>query len=530
MDNVFIPFPFGSQAEELIIYSERTIIDIEEAEKMLSTYSSKSKFADSQWLIDKANEDQNITDKRRTISFFEIENQDNCNDLKLSALMRLMKRQSTRVAAHAVLVVREFLNSISDNTKAFSEVNAEDILSYNNYLFNSGKTTSLKNRLGKWFLVKDFFKTMNYQEQFSIMDKYITEQFPDKRRVEEKLIPEKVAEKLDVEFLKDGVPLPFKAIYWTLRLLPNRIHEVLSMKMNCVKQLDKEYFMVSIPTFKQTGPYSLGSIKLIEIKYNGIGQYYIDLLKEFIQQRKQEEFSSDDDFLFYSYRYYLIKGQDGNYRYTCSKTPYTAITLDRVNYFFKHFCISRNVLLEDGTPYSVTSHQFRHNATSDRINSGIFRSIDVQGLTYHHSTSMIEQTYTHQDKKAMTEAAPVVFRGRIINTDNERKINQLLSKPYAKNIYKLGICSDVRSCDKDKSQCLRCEYMIPDVDDLDYYKHELQDWMKKRDAANHIGNVIFVELCDDWIEAYQIVIDKVLSALTNEDVTITGGAHDENAE
>jgi hypothetical protein len=112
--------------------------------------------------------------------------------------------------------------------------------------------------------------------------------------------------------------------------------------------------------------------------------------------------------------------------------------------------------------------------------------------------------------------SPVIFRGRIINTDNERKLNHILKKSYAKRIYHLGICSDIRNCSKDKSQCLRCDFMVPDVDDLGYYKEELQDWTEKMDTAKKIGNIPFVELCQDWIDSYVIVINKVLDALSDE--------------
>ncbi len=528
--SVYIPSPLGAEAEQPIVYSERSVVDIDDARKILHTYSSVSQFEDEQWIIDKANEDQNLTDKLRTISFLKISNVENRNTLKIAAVMRLMKRYSTRVVAHMVWIVREFLTVTQSENVEFASITPEAIFAYNNYLFHSGLKTALKNRLGKWFLVKDFFKTNGFQRQYSLMDQYITDTFPDKRRVDEKLIPEDVARRLDVEFLKDDIPLPFKVIYWTLRLLPNRIHEALSMKMNCLKQLDTEYYMVSIPTFKQTGPYRLGNIKLIEIKYSGIGQYYIDLLRSFIQQRKKESYSADDDFLFYSYRYLLMRDKDGEYHYSCGKAAYTPLTIDRVNYFFKHLCRSRNIMTEDGKPYNVTSHQFRHNATSERINSGIFRSIDIQGLTYHHSTAMIEQTYTHQDVNAMADTGAVIFKGRVINTNDDRKINQFLKRPYAKSIYKLGICSDVRSCDEDKSKCLRCKYMIPDADDLDYYEKELQDWKSKKLAAERIGNNIYADLCTDWIASYETVINRVLKALTNEDVGKDGGIEDEAAK
>ena len=150
------------------------------------------------------------------------------------------------------------------------------------------------------------------------MEKYTTEVFPDERRVEAKYIPEEVAKSMDVEFLKEYIPLAFRLIYWLLRLIPNRITEVLSMKMNCVKQLDDDFYMISIPTFKQSGPYSIGSIKLIEVKYSGMGKYLIDLINQFIEERKHKPHSSENDFLFYSHVYKLNKNKDG-YKIPCGE-------------------------------------------------------------------------------------------------------------------------------------------------------------------------------------------------------------------
>lgn len=524
---VYIPFPSGSEAEQPIIPSERSIIDIADAAKMLHTYSSVSEFEDEQWLIDKINEDRNLMNNRRTISFLKIANRDNCVILKIAAVMKLMRHLSVRNIAKLVWTVRKFLFITQSQDTPFAEITSESILTYYNHLFNSSLHGSREYNLSKWFVVKDFFKISGFQKQYRLMDQYIMERPPDKRRIEGKLIPEEVAQKLDIIFFKDNIPLPFRVMYWSLRLIPNRIHEVLSMKMNCLKKLNSEYYIVSIPTFKQAGPYSLGNIKLIEIKYCNMGQYYIDLLKDFIKQRKNESHSVDDDFLFYAYRHQFKSNQNGEYHFSCCKAPYSPLTIDRVSALFKNVCKRCNIRTENGEPYSVTSHQFRHNAISDRINSGIFRSIEVQGLTYHHSTAMIDQTYTHQDVRTMVESAPIIFKGRIINSVDERQINKLLERPYAKRIYKLGICSDVRNCDKDKSQCLRCKYMIPDANDLDYYEQELQDWHAKQKKAELIGNEIFAELCEDWIVSYETLINRVLKALTNEDVTIAGGTPNE---
>jgi hypothetical protein len=187
--------------------------------------------------------------------------------------------------------------------------------------------------------------------------------------------------------------------------------------------------------------------------------------------------------------------------------------------FFKKVCTAYEVKDENGNLVSLTSHQFRHNAITDRLTSGIFRPIEVMGLTAHHNTQMIEQSYTHRSAKDLSiENKKVLFRGRIINTDNDLQENAILKRPFAKRIYKLGVCSDVRECSHDKSQCLRCPYLIPNADELDYYQNEINDWQIKLDKANAVGNTDFAELCSYWIESYQILIERILKILTNENV------------
>lgn len=59
------------------------------------------------------------------------------------------------------------------------------------------------------------------------------------------------------------------------------------------------------------------------------------------------------------------------------------------------------------------------------------------------------------------------------------------------------------------------------VDNLDYYKEEMNDWERKKEKALKIENIDFAELCQNWIDSYEIAIQKVLHALTNEEVELT---------
>lgn len=527
MDNRLL-LDAGTSALQFEIKSLSNRLPKNEAEKILSSYSTKSTYDDQTWVIDKINLDQNITDKLRSIYFGKFKSDVMLSEAKDWAIMLLMKRRDNRSITLLLSSLRKLIESIQSNAISFCEVSAVDILNYYNYLFNTTEF-GVKSRLESWFNVQNFFKEMEFESQYLTMKKYILPGFPDKRKVPGKLIPEEIVAQLDFHLKTMDLPHAYRTIYWILRLIPNRIGEVLSMSNKCLKAIDNNTFVLTIPTFKQSGRFATGTLKLIEIKYEGIGKYLIDLVK---QQIKSVEDNPEEgnDFLFRSPTYRLfLDDHNRDIKYMEFRKKHSLIRPEGFNKFLRILCEHKEIKNFAGKLVKVTSHQFRHNAISDRLNSGIFRAIDIMSLTKHHNTKMIEQTYTHTTKENLQKDAPIIYRGRIINTSNEKKLNQLLARPYAKRIYKLGICADISNCSRDKSQCLRCEYMIPSFDDLDYYEYELLDWQKKKESALENGNVVFSELCQDWIESYEIIIRKVLGAITNENVVVLeGGLKNDN--
>jgi len=164
----------------------------------------------------------------------------------------------------------------------------------------------------------------------------------------------------------------------------------------------------------------------------------------------------------------------------------------------------------------------RHNAISDRANSGIFRLTDISYLTGHHNTQMIEQTYTHPDPQLLIERvkelngeAPIVFEGHIINSNDEKRYSKIMERPFAKQIHNLGICSDIRDCGKDKFICIGCSYLLPDYDNLDNYKMELETWKQKLEIAEKSSNIYWSDNCKNNILLYESLIIRIINAITN---------------
>ena len=511
-----IPFFDGNNALQLEIVGTGEQMTIEEANEKLKSYCSTSSFSDNTWIIDKVFTDKNIQQHRKSIYFSQIENPYLRHEVKMWIIYRMMKRRSVSTLIDDVTHVSKLANCINSKTKTFKDVKPVEVLSFYQLLFENSPEISLRGQLRDWYGARTFATEMKFNALKNCMNKYVVESYPQGGRYDDKYIPEEVAVKLDIFMKQESVPLVFRCIYWSLRLIPNRVTEVLSLTVNCLKQIDKDTYVLTIPTFKQAGSYYKGSIKMIELKDEGIGSYYINLLKQQIEYTKNIE--ADDDFLFYAKKYRnKINGNEIKY-FNC-KGPDIKISYSHTRTFFKTVCDVKKYVDEKGNPISIATHQFRHNAITDRLTSGIFRPIEVMGLTAHHNTQMIENSYTHRTAKDLTIGEkPIVFNGRIINTDNDMQENSILRRPFAKRIYKLGVCSDIRDCNCDKSKCLRCEYLIPNADDLDYYQNEMNDWKTKMEKANSIGNTDFAELCEYWIESYEILIERIIKTLSNENV------------
>lgn len=506
-----------STAKRLEIICPGEHMTIEEAEKKLQSYCSQSLFDDDTWVVDNAFCDKNTNRNKKSIYFSQIKNEPLKNEVKLWILYRLMKRRSVSTLVDDVTHVSKLANCIDGNINSFDKITPAHVLNFYNLIFENSPEITLRGQLRDWYGVKTFANEMKLKTLKSCMNKYVVEQYPQNPKVDSKYIPDDVAIKMDIIMKLDTIPLAYRCVYWSLRLIPNRITEVLSLTTNCLKQIDEDTYMITFPTFKQAGSYYKGSVKMIELKYDGIGKFYIDLIKSQIEYT--QGLNKNDQFLLYTPVYRMTKPND---KIKFSLMPgRELILLDSHDIwrFFKKVCTAYELKDESGNLVSLTSHQFRHNAITDRLTSGIFRPIEVMGLTAHHNTQMIEQSYTHRSAKDLSiENKKVVFRGRIINTDNDLQENAILKRPFAKRIYKLGVCSDVRECSHDKSQCLRCPYLIPNADELDYYQNEINDWQIKLDKANAVGNTDFAELCSYWIESYQILIERILKILTNENV------------
>ncbi|MCF7753184.1 hypothetical protein KQ941_01925 [Paenibacillus xylanexedens] len=102
------------------------------------------------------------------------------------------------------------------------------------------------------------------------------------------LLPKRVITAWDKAFKNENldIPLELRVVYWLIRSFPNRITEILSMKIDSLKSFYSQY-VIQIPTYKQNGGHPEAVLKPIPVVYAGHGKYVIDLLKRLQIQTKQ---------------------------------------------------------------------------------------------------------------------------------------------------------------------------------------------------------------------------------------------------
>lgn len=483
-----------TEVGEMEYIFEKPEIDFsdEERESLLDLYTD-SEFYDTSWVIRNNRSDMNLSKTSRTISFPNVHSDIPLRDF---ALYRLICGRAPATLRNEVHNIGLCLSCVDRPLEEFSKSDLFEIFkSISSRNIKTNSFVSIYNSFGL------FLKEMSMNDMAAVWSGYqVPKYIPPK--CSEKYISEYVSKQLDAIFSTDKIPLVFRCIYWTLRLFPCRIEEVVSIKVGAMKAINDSQFVLFIPTSKMAGPYDSPEIKSIYINNEGICAKYIEMIKE--QQAYVETLGNQDtDFLF-KYRP-KVEFQRGDKPISYERSACT-ISIKTFSKWLSKFCKEYKVSEENGEPAHVTSHQFRHNATTDRLSSGHFHMVELVHLTGHHSTTMMSRSYAHNKP----ERKPVMFQGRIIDTDSERQMGIITSSPFSRTIHNLGICGDSSGCTKSTAHCLlRCEYFTPDSKYLPYYLRDLESWENKLKIAGLTGNKQYASLCQDWIDGYKRILTRV---------------------
>lgn len=383
------------------------------------------------------------------------------------------------------------------------------------YEYLNSKDFSKNTKSGIWSTMNMFFKTMNGWDNKELKNLFLKCPYDRQLKFDSKFIPTEIANDLDRVFMNENSPLHIRVVYWILRLIPSRVSEVMGIKIDCLKKYNGNYVLF-IPTWKQNGGHQEPILRSVHLEDVGISGYLIKLIKD--QQREAKEIqyhlANDQKGALLSYRQCYTK--NGKiYKYGNS---YYVITRDYISSYFKKVCVENNIVDNDGKPYRVTTHQFRHNGITDRLASG-FTIAQIKEITAHHGDSMIYNSYNHLNLKPetiikqqkylhkedeLTENKHVLFAGRILNMEEQLE-KRLLKNPRAHKV-RGGICSDITGCKSDMLNCLSCEYFVPDKEQIDYYKEQIVAWKEK--SLKFSDFPLIKNTADENIKLYEKVLER----------------------
>lgn len=407
---------------------------------------------------------------------------------KYFAIMRLLNGNVIRTVQGNVTSLTVFLKFLSEvhSNISISTCDISIASSFKTYL--DASVLGIQTKRNIWSSAGNLLKTMDGFDGMKCKNPFRFNPYPYKRKLDSKYIPDSVAKKLDAVFMNGNIDVYFRCIYWILRLIPSRISEVLGMKINCIKPFNGK-FVLFIPTWKQNGGHVEPILRSIHLHEEGIAGHLIGLIQE--QQTAatalQSELPENKRNTLFSYRRAL------HYKNKTTSTAWKAhvMTLSNVSYHFRRICEQYGIRGEDGEVYNLTSHQFRHNGITDRLEAG-FTLEQIADMTGHHGNAMIWNSYAHLDLKPKTiqqkqkyvlaepestENPYILFGGRILNM--EEMMEKRLLKNLRAHRVPGGICSDITGCKSDMWDCLECEHFIPDKEQLSYFKEQADSWRVK---------------------------------------------------
>lgn len=465
--------------------------EIAELKLFLPLYSSNNKFEDDIWVMDKLLSNQSTAQPVRTLYFTKISDREK-EMLKIFSLSKLSTKKGIRTIKTNIYGIQKFIGFLSSKLGGISllDVNKKVILEFENYL--KMMKLSFRSKEAIWGGVASFYTELGRYEIVPLI-KFGNNPFSvprHKRATTNKYIDEFVVKQLDEIFRNEEIPLIYRTAYWVCRLIPNRITEVSSMKIGCIKPYINER-VITIPTFKQNGGYEEPEMKQIALKEEGMGKYLLDLIRQQEEVSKgMQGYVSDNEkgFLLTSFTSQYIPSKNKYQLLTGNLNKITVINEANFNKTLNIYCKRYKVNDENGVPVKISSHRFRHNGITDRLYEG-FRLIDIMSMTNHKTSNMIVENYVHVKEEELRKASEkvlkedkseVLFRGKIINTNNPTKMDKILRRPFAHKIGRLGICSDISNCPSKMFECLdNCDNFIPNADELDYFKEQVKQWEEK---------------------------------------------------
>ena len=483
----------------------------------ISIFSSKSKYEDDDWYVDLYYEKQNLQAYQRTLHFDDIP-----DSFKPTVKRYAYKLLTCWYSLHTITrKVGDFKNIISVlGVSTVGDIDRRSIQKYYDYVME--KDVAVKSKYENWGSLKHFLQTLQHP-MYRVMNEYHLPPIPRREPEDGKYIPDYVVEQLDAVMFDGPEMIPCKKLaYWLLRMYPCRATETFSTPVECLRHYKDSVYVLNMTIFKTSAGNQDGQSKLLLIDTKDKQQKYLyNLIRQ--QQKVAKDILSNNpdmgDFLFtYVPQKYKT---DGTFSNNKNERPVT-LDVGSFNCFLDKIISICGIEDENSLPAHITSHEFRHNAITDRLESKLFRPIDLRPMTGHANEQMVNHNYHHKPKDELIKQMhsieeaqsdkSVIFHGKVIGSKNDAAYNYFMKQPFAFEIGHMGICTDIRDCAKDKTACLSCRYFIPNADDLLYFKDQKSEWEKKLIIAEKIRQTAFIENIKHNIKLFDDVITRIENA------------------
>ena len=329
-----------------------------------------------------------------------------------------------------------------------------------------------------------------------------------------------VTNALDVLFFDIGnsaIPDSYRCIYLLLRLIPNRISEVLAMDIDCLTYPNTtDTYTISIPTGKET-PYHAPVQNPFHRKLSGWAEGLlfssIQTQRRFAQQMQGKLKLSDCGYLFVSPKAQRL------------------ISASDFNSFLKKLCEDNHILDANGNQTKVTSHDLRHIAIGERLRGNIVSPIMTM-LESNHSTP--SQTFgygyqSHHDEATHlgSISAEVLKNAFDISFDEhetvaprefrEHKYHSMEKQPFTRFIPSYGICYG-KACASRFEQCFQCRHFHPNEAYREYIEAAIIKLNEKiAELQKKSGSSEAVTFNQGQLEMFQLFLDR-----TNSEYSISG--------
>ena len=330
-----------------------------------------------------------------------------------------------------------------------------------------------------------------------------------------------VIEQLDSYFFDPGIiiPLQYRTVYMLLRLISNRISEVLFMSINCITYPDVDTYSISIPTQKATA-YHMPEYHHYPKKLSGREEGYlyrcICELQEYARSCQNYLECQHQELLF------------------VSSTGRTIVTTADVNKYLKCFCAAYNIKDASGTPTAITTHDLRHTAVVERLKYGIISPYQTMRESAHRTISQtMAYGYAseHDETKRLSQISRELLKEYaptqpIMDDASPREITPkkflaLKEDPNTRLLLDGSICLS-RSCKPSFDECSSCKSF--QVDPM--YQEPLKNYItlltdRSQMLKNKGGNPDTILFIENQVDVYTKMLNKIIGCSKSEERKIS---------